>query len=73
MRRCAMRFEEKIRAAIEAEPRRKARLLKNGELEIYIKSQARALREEMEDMIAGGAPPREAEEIVSAELLTPAP
>ena len=68
-----MRFEEKIRAAIEAEPRRKARLIKNNELESYIKSQARSLRREMELMIEGGTSPREAEEIVSAELLTPAP
>lgn len=68
-----MRFEEKIRAAIEDDPERKARMVKNGELEIYIKNRARSLRREMEDMIAGGTPPREAEEIVSAELLTPAP
>lgn len=72
-RRCAMRFEEKVRAAIEDEPARKARLIKNKELEGYIQSQARALREEMEDLIRVGVPPREAEEIVSAELLTPAP
>lgn len=68
-----MRFEEKVRAAIEAEPRRKARLIKNNELESYIQSQAQALRREMELMIEGGTPPRMAEEIVSRELLTPAP
>ena len=68
-----MRFEEKIRAAIEADPKRKARLIKNKELESYIQSQARALRREMEMMIRCGTSPRVAEEIVSQELLTPAP
>lgn len=68
-----MRFEEKIRAAIEDDPERKARLVKNKELDLYVERRAKALRREMENMIAGGTSPRQAEEIVSQELLTPAP
>jgi hypothetical protein len=68
-----MRFEEMIREAIEDDPERKARMIKNRELEVYIRIRARSLREEMENLIAGGTDPRVAKEIVSSELLTPAP